>query len=443
TATLTPSANLTDASNLITLDNTGVQDAAGNAGAGSTLSSNYGIDTLAPAVSSVSVPVGVQYNAGDTLTFVVSVSEAVIVNGTPRLAIDMGGSTVFADYVAGSGSATLVFQYSVQPGDNDADGIAVSGLLSNGATLRDASGNAMSLALNNVGDSSGVIVDTNAPIASAIVALDPTPTTADSVRYTVIFNEDVSGVDLGDFSLVTSGNASGALSSLVQIDGRTFQITVSNVAGSGTLALALNASGSAIADAAGNLLVTGLVGQAYSLAQSEGDPEFRANPPSSIADIPSAPLQPALPSLPPPPSTSPLLPPPLFEVPTLGSGIPTLGNIFINQNALAPSYIAQVFASSSDAGGDGSGSGFLGFGGGDGGVFGSSSLSNIFGSDALQESEPLKVFDGKQWGGGNPGSIFGAPTLGQQLHDLREGEQRQLRELAQALQEVAAGQPPA
>jgi len=205
----------------------------------------------------------------------------------------------------------------------------------------------------------------------------------------------------------------------------------------------LNANGSAITDAAGNLLVTGLVGQAYSLAQSEGDPEFRVNPPSNVVDIPSASPQPVLPSLPPALSTSPLLPPPLFEVPTLGSGIPTLGNIFINQNVLAPSYIAQVFASSSDAGGDGSGRGFLGFGGGDGGVFGSSSLSSIFASDALQESEPLEVFDGKKWGGGSAGAIFGAPTLGQQLHDLREGEQRQLRELAHALQEVAAAQPPA
>ena len=44
------------------------------------------VDGVVPTVASVSVPVGVQYNAGDTLTFVVSVSETVIVNGTPRLA---------------------------------------------------------------------------------------------------------------------------------------------------------------------------------------------------------------------------------------------------------------------------------------------------------------------------------------------------------------------
>ncbi|MDP3747300.1 MAG: Ig-like domain-containing protein [Phenylobacterium sp.] len=45
TATLTPTAAITDTTNLITLDNTGVADAAGNAGTGTTDSNNYAIDT--------------------------------------------------------------------------------------------------------------------------------------------------------------------------------------------------------------------------------------------------------------------------------------------------------------------------------------------------------------------------------------------------------------
>ncbi|RRV15606.1 DUF4347 domain-containing protein [Pseudomonas saudiphocaensis] len=416
-------------------------DAAGNVSSAG--SQTLIIDTQAPTIGSVTVPVGVHYNAGDTLTFVVNASEAVLVNGTPRLALDIGGVTVFADYVAGSSTSTLVFQYSVQAGLNDADGITVIGLVDNGGSIQDAAGNVMDPTLNNVGDTSGVIIDTTAPSVSAIVTLDPSPTNAGSVRYSVVFSENVSGVDLADFSLVTTGNVAGSLGSLVQIDSRTYQITIDGITGSGTLALALNASGTAIVDAAGNELATGLAGETYSFAQTQGDPEFRVNPPSHNVDIPSPPLQPTLPSLPPPPTTSPLLPPPLFEVPTLGSGIPTLGNIFINQNPLAPSYIAQVFASSSDSGGNGSGIGFLGFDGGDGGVFGSSSLSGIFGKEVQQEGEQLEVFDGNKWGAGNGGGLFGAPTLGQQLHDLHETEQRQHRELALALQQIAAAQPPA
>ena len=48
TATFTPSVDTTDASNLITLDNTGVSDGAGNTGLGTTDSNSYAIDTLRP-----------------------------------------------------------------------------------------------------------------------------------------------------------------------------------------------------------------------------------------------------------------------------------------------------------------------------------------------------------------------------------------------------------
>jgi hypothetical protein len=37
---------VTDATNLITLDNTGIADLAGNAGSGTTNSNNYTIDTV-------------------------------------------------------------------------------------------------------------------------------------------------------------------------------------------------------------------------------------------------------------------------------------------------------------------------------------------------------------------------------------------------------------
>ncbi|MDE3739996.1 Ig-like domain-containing protein [Pseudomonas resinovorans] len=421
---------------------TGIVDVAGNALSGGLTGAVYSVDRDVPTVTGVSVPVGVHYNAGDTLTFVVNASEAVIVNGVPRLAIDMGGTTVFADYVAGSGSSTLVFQYTVRAGDNDANGIAVTGLVANGATLRDAIGNSMNLALNGVGNTSGVIVDTTAPNASATVTPLPTP---GSVQYTVTFDENVSGIDLGDFNLVTTGNVSGTLQSLVQVDSRTFLVTVSNVAGAGTLSLGLNATGTLITDTAGNAMLSGLPAQTYSVPQNDGDPEFRANPPVIVPPEPTVPVDTVLPNPPPPPFTSPLIPPPLFEQPTLGSGIPTLGNIFINQGALAPSFIAQVFGSS-DGFGDGSGSGFLGFGGGDGGVFGSSSLSSFFDKDVPQDSEEMKLFDGKQWKGGSGGSgqgIFGAPSLGQQLQDIKDNEQRQVRELAMALGQIQVDRPQA
>ncbi|WP_277372960.1 Ig-like domain-containing protein [Pseudomonas sp. AA-38] len=442
TATLTPDANVTASSNLITLNNTAVQDAAGNAGIGGTLSSNYAVDTVVPLIGSVNVPAGVQYNAGDTLTFVVNASEAVLVNGTPRLALDIGGTTIFADYVAGSGTTTLVFQYNVQPGLNDADGITVTGLQNNGGSLRDATGNAMNLTLNNVGDTSGVRIDTTVPTAT--LTLDQASSSAGNVRYTLTFSEDVSGVDLSDFSLVSTGSAQGNLSSLVQIDARTYQISISNVVGSGSLALSLNSSGTGISDSAGNTLTGGLVGQPYTQNQTEGDPEFRSNPGDNI--LPTEPgSQPdtALPPAPAPIIASPLLPPPLFDLPTLGSGIPTLGNIFINNGALAPSYIAQVFSSSDSGSGSGSAVGFLGFGGGDASVFGSSSFSGLFSKEVPQQSGDIQLRWGGSLGGNDLGAVTGAPTLGQQLQEIGASEQRQIRDLAWALGQLSAQMPQA
>jgi len=53
TATLTPTASIEGTTNVITLDNTGVQDPAGNTGTGTTDSNNYAIDTTRPTASIV------------------------------------------------------------------------------------------------------------------------------------------------------------------------------------------------------------------------------------------------------------------------------------------------------------------------------------------------------------------------------------------------------
>ncbi|WP_263011225.1 Ig-like domain-containing protein [Metapseudomonas otitidis] len=446
TATLTPSANVTDPTNLITLDNTGYTDAAGNTGTGTTDSNNYAIDSRAPTVTSVGVPANGTYVAGNTLDFTVNFDEAVIVDtsgGTPRLAITLDtGGTVYANYVSGSGGTALVFRLTVASGQQDSNGIAVGASLdANGATLRDAAGNNAQTVLNNVDSTAGVLVDTAAPQVTNIAIDGTSPTRDTTLSFTVTFSEDVSGVDLADFALATSGSASGTLLSLVQVDARTYRVTVSGVTGQGTLGLSLAAAGSGITDTVGNAMANNFATVGYVLGGVEGDPEFRANPTPSVPTTPTAPIQPNVPSVPPSSTTSPLLPPPLFEQPTLGSGVPTVGNIFINPNALAPSYIAQVFASSDSSSSDGGGRGFLGFGGGDGGVFGSSSFSSMFGKDVPQQDMQLKVFDGKQWRGGDTGKsgrgLTGAPTLGQQLHAMKEADLRPVRELAQALGQVA------
>ncbi|WP_425913261.1 Ig-like domain-containing protein [Pseudomonas sp. GWSMS-1] len=171
TATLTPAANVTANSSVITLDNTGVADVSGNSGAGITTSNVYAIDTATPVVSSVSVPAGGTYGLGESLVFTVNFSEAVIVGGIPRLALVIGADTYYADYVSGSGTAALQFSATVQAGWLDTNGIAVGALSLNGGTLGDLAGNNALLTLNSVGATTAVLIDGVAPDAPSTPTL--------------------------------------------------------------------------------------------------------------------------------------------------------------------------------------------------------------------------------------------------------------------------------
>ncbi|MES2821622.1 MAG: Ig-like domain-containing protein [Pseudomonadota bacterium] len=374
TATLTPTANTADASNLITLNNTGVENAVGNSGSGSTDSNTYAIDTQRPTATIV-----VADNA-------LSVGETSLVTIT------------FSEAVTGFDNADLTVE---------------SGTLS------------------TVSSSDGGITWT--------ATLTPTASLTDTLNVITLGNAGV--MDL-------AGNAGQGS-------------TPSNV-------YAIN-----------TVVVVPPVEPPVPPVEPPVPPVPPVEPPPPVPPVepplppveppvppvepPLPPVEPPLPptvdpeflvtvGLPPEPSppsvpaplfgsappnpVSPLAPPALFDTPGLGSGIPPLGNIFIRDGALAPSFIAQVFGSS-DSGGDGSGSGFLGFGGGDAGVFGSSTLSAVFGKDVPQESMSLNTFGNKLRGGGDVQDglrgIFSALSLGQQLQQLHEREQGPVRDLAQAL----------
>nr|NLU60580.1 hypothetical protein [Pseudomonas sp. BIGb0427] len=100
-------------------------------------------------------------------------------------------------------------------------------------------------------------IDTAAPQVADIVRVDVSPSNSGSLRYTVSFDESVSGVDLADFSLAFSASASGRISSVTQLDGRTYSVLVDNLSGVGTLRLDLNPTGTGITDAAGNATLQG------------------------------------------------------------------------------------------------------------------------------------------------------------------------------------------
>lgn len=202
---LTPSRTLTDEDTLTigyTQPGDGFQDQAATPNDLATLSgqavtnnsTQQPPDVTGPVTQSVGVPTAGTYAIGDDLSFTVNWDEAVTVTGTPALNLDIGGTSRQADYVSGSGSSALVFTYTVQAGDEDDNGIAVSSLTLEGGTLRDASSNNATLTLNSVGDTSGVLVDGVAPVISinSLTTTDTTPvvtgSSGDATSLTLVVN---------------------------------------------------------------------------------------------------------------------------------------------------------------------------------------------------------------------------------------------------------------
>lgn len=140
---------------------TGIQNGASNPiMSGYTSGAAYSVDLTGPVTSSVSVPANGSYIVGQQLFFTVNFNEAATVTGTPRLGVTLDtGGTVYANYVSGSGTRALVFDYVVAAGNLDADGIVLAAALNlNGGTIKDAVGNNATLSLNNVGATTGVLI---------------------------------------------------------------------------------------------------------------------------------------------------------------------------------------------------------------------------------------------------------------------------------------------
>ncbi|MGU9859262.1 Ig-like domain-containing protein [Pseudomonas sp. LF245] len=416
TATFTPTSNITDTSNLIVLDNSGVANASGNSGVGTTVSNNYSIDTQRPTatITVADALLGI----GQTTTVTVTFSEAV--SGFDLSDLSVANGTL-SNLVSNDGGKTWTATLTPTVAITDPTNLVVL----DASLVTDAAGNAgAGIAISN-----NYALDASRPTATISVA-NPNLTVGQSTTVTFTFSEKVSGFDLDDLSV-----ANGTLSNLATSDGgKTWTATLTPTANLNDPSNFITLDTSLVTDAAGN------AGSGFSNSGNyaintialTGDPLFRVTGPTAPPGAPDAPLQPIIFGQPSGNLGSPIGFPPLFEQRESGSGLPPIGNIFIRNNALAPSYIAQVF--STDGGNAASAAGFLGFGGGDGGVFGSSTLSGLFNRETHGDDGGFKAFDGKSIKG--LGAGLGAPTLGQQLQQINDVQQRQVIDLAQALQQV-------
>jgi len=437
TATLTPTANINDATNLIIVDTAGVQDLAGNLGASIAISNNYALDATRPTVDIVVA--NPHLGIGQTTTVTFTFSEAVSNFDLSDLSVTNGD---LSNLSSSDGGKTWTATFT--PTANVSDPSNFIALDTSNVT--DLAGNVGS----TVAVSNNYALDSERPTATVVIA-NPNLGLGQTSQVTITFNEAVSGFDLADINV---GN--GTLSNLSSSDGgKTWTATLTPNANVNSASNAISINSAGVSDLSGNSgsgvsnsnnyainTVSPVIPPTPPTAPTSvviPDPLIRSSDPVVPQPPPSLPLQPIIFTAPTGDLGSPLTFAPLFEQRVIGNGIRPLGDIFMNHGALSPSFIAQVF-SSSDSGADGSGHGFLGFGGGDGGVFGSSTLASLFNQDSAAERDSLNAFGSQSLKAGDVSQglrgVFGAPTLGQQLQQLKDNEQHRVDNLAAALQQV-------
>jgi hypothetical protein len=142
-------------------------------GAAGSLSANKTIviNAVQPAVTGISSPIANgTYGVTTTIPITVTFTTAVVVTGTPKLALSDGGT---ASYASGSGTAVLTFNYTPAYGEttngNKLDYASANALSLNGGTINDVLNNPANLTLpapgaaNSLSANKSIIIDAVAP----------------------------------------------------------------------------------------------------------------------------------------------------------------------------------------------------------------------------------------------------------------------------------------
>jgi len=144
--------------------------------------------------------------AGQTVEIDVHTSEAVNVVGTPTLALSDKG---VANYVSGSGTNTLVFDYVVAAGQNTADLLTTSLKNAKGGTITDLAGNVLNLT-GAAKQDLHLVVDTIAPLVSSVVSSPSTGAVAAGADVLITLNLNDKATVTGSPTLGLSDGATAA-----------------------------------------------------------------------------------------------------------------------------------------------------------------------------------------------------------------------------------------
>ncbi|MFN8566311.1 MAG: Ig-like domain-containing protein [Kouleothrix sp.] len=202
-------------------------DGAANLSAASTSSDNsVSYDSTAPSATINQAAGQADPTASSPVSFTVVFSEPVADFATGDVALS--GSAGATTAVVTGGPTT----YTVAVSGMTGDGTVIANLAA--GVAHDAAGNA-NLAATSTDNS--VLYDTVAPSVTINQAAGQAdPTNASPIGYIVVFSEAVSGFATGDVTLDSPfGALTGAVSEIAPMNGTTYAVAVTGMAGSGTI----------------------------------------------------------------------------------------------------------------------------------------------------------------------------------------------------------------
>jgi hypothetical protein len=203
----------------------------------------YTIDKTPPVVSAITRSAAETLNA-NSVSYMVTFSQDVTGVNLEDFAI----SSSYPQGVAATGitgasisSVTAIDarNYTVTLNTGSGDGTLGLNVVDN-----DSIKNTLGVVLGDAGSGNGNFtgqtynIIKSAPIAAGITLVNPNPIAAGSVNYAVTFNQDVTGVDAADFTLVASGLTGTSITSVTG-SGKNYNVLVNTGNGSGSLGLNL------------------------------------------------------------------------------------------------------------------------------------------------------------------------------------------------------------
>jgi hypothetical protein len=138
----------------------------------------------------------------DVIQVTLNLDENIVVTGTPRVELlseSKSTLNIFANYVSGSGTSALVFEYLVKSGDGDSNGLDISTSLNIiGASILDTAENPLSLTSTNF---ASVLIDSQSPMITSFI--EPANATyadgAGELLFQVNFSEIVILLEVQEF----------------------------------------------------------------------------------------------------------------------------------------------------------------------------------------------------------------------------------------------------